>query len=613
MDDLDSSSDEGRAGLTTEPVYDSDDDERNGAGPAFDILDLMMPIFSGTKDDFGKELIPPLPLLFDRICEGREPVSRSNLFRLPLEVLALVVQNVPEASLASLALVNTDCRQLARARQFRSVRLDYSDHALAFIHKLQEEATERSNHHGLTHKPALGPCIRRLTVATHPGWVKYRHNVELSQSFSALPKTEQLRRLTLACNTFFGSYIPSIQDLLSNRSVLPHLELLDWEDNIALQPLFYDALANSTIQHLKLYRVRVDQVFTVNPPLSRASGSWPLRSLYLEVIPAMTNIELDISRLCTSFLQICAPSLESLTWATCSPNPLHTKGLDVSTRFPSLRHLRLEYLHLADDCLLQALVHDELTSLEVDTKRSSACADFFDRRGRVPALKIFVWSSSHLPESQSLTFLEANPQIVKLSMPLAASTTLLENRILPLLAQSFSNLTSLSLVWEGQNIPHQAIEHISQITTLKQLHLSAGDQYGWRHDWLIDHQVMRKHLRNLPMLETVAFSRDSYSNGFTTNCERYYVDGWRSLQDMLNENHTKETFEEEHRQWILQVAASYVEEMPQLKWLYFGQIPMAVEHCPESKRKIVRHLSNERDDCWTLLREMFGWKGLLPS
>ena len=612
MESLEDSDNERGADLTTDSVHDSDEEERNGSYGASDILDLMMPTFSGMKDDFGKELVPPLPLLFDRISEGKEPVSGSKLFRLPFEILALVVQNVPEASLASLALVNTDCRQLARARQFRSLRLDYSDCTLAIIRKLQEEAAERSNFRGFTRKPALGPCIRRLTIATHPGWIKYRHDIEL-RTFNELPKTEQSKRLTLAHNAFFGSYIPSIQDLLSKRSVLPHLELLDWEDNIALQPPFYDAMANSTIQHLKLNRVRVDKVFTVSPPLSQLSGSWPLRTLHLEPVPAMSNFDLDLSRLCTSLVQVCAPNLQSLTWAACHGKPLRTDGLDPSTRFPSLRHLRMTYLHLVDDCLLQLLVHNELNSLDIDTKGSSACTEFFERRGQVPGLQTFVWGSPHLPESQSLKFLEANPQIIKLSMPLSASAALLEDRVLPLLVQSFSKLTSLCLVWKGLNIPDQAMEHISQITTLEQLHLSAGDQYGWRHEWLIDHQVMRKYLHKLPMLGKIAFSRDSYSNGFTASCERYYVDGWRGIEDVLNENHTKEKFEEEHRQWILHVANGYVEDMPQLEWLYFGQIPMAVEHCFESRRKIARALTDERDECWTFLQEMFGWKGLLPS
>ena len=613
MESPEDSSDGERTGPTIEHPDDPGVEKRTGPYQGRQILDLMMPMFSGMKDDFGKELVPPLPLLFDRVSEGRKPVSGAKLLRIPLEVLALVVQKVPEASLASLALVNSDCRQLARSRQFSSLHFDYSDKTLAIIKKLLGEAVERLDHDGLTGKPALGPCIRRLTVATHPGWVTYRHDVELSESFNALPKKEQSKRLINAYDAFFGSYLTSIQHLLSNRTVLPHLELLDWEDMITLQPSFFDSITHSAIQHLKVYRIRVDKAFTINPPKSQPSRSWPLRSLYLEILPDMSNRDLDVSRLCTSILHVCAPSLQSLTWESCSPEDLHTDGLGPSPRFPSLRHLRLAYSSLVDVCSLQELVHDELNSLDVDTECSPACSEFFDRRGRVPALKIFVWSSFHLPESQSLAFLEANPQISKLSMPMAAPRTLLEDRILPLLAQSFSSLTSLSLVWSSLNIPCQAMEYISRITTLQQLHLSAGFQAGWRHDWLIDHQVMQRYLRNLPLLKKLAFSRDSYSNGFTPSCERYYVDGLRRLEDVLNENYTRETFEEEHRQWVLGVADGYVEEMSQLEWLYFGQIPMAVEQCPERKRKIAKALTTERDDCWTLLREMFGWKGLLPT
>lgn len=592
---------------------DSDDEERAASREAFDVLDLMMPMLSGQKDQYGKEVVPPLPLLFDRVSEGRKPVSRTRLLNVPLEVLALVVQRVPETSLASLALVNSDCRQLARSRQFASLQFDYSDRTLAIIDKLKEEAIDRSNLGGLTGKPALGPCIRRLTVATHPGWIKYRHNVELSENFNALPKIESSRRLTAAYHALFGTYYTSIQDLLSNRTVLPHLELLDWEDRITLQPSFFDAIVQSTIQHLKIFRIRVDKLFTIEMPTFQPSRSWRLRTLYLEVMPAMSNLKLDVSCVCTSILRACAPTLQSLTWDTCSRNPINTNGLGPCPRFPSLRHLRLAFLRFADVCYLSELVHDELTSLAVDTNSSSTSSAFFDSRGQIPALKTLVWDASHLPESQSIAFLKANPQISKLSIPNATPKTLLEDRILPLLAQSFANLTSLSLVWDDLSIPFQAMESIIKIITLQQLHLSAGTQLGWRHDWLIDHQTMRKYLRHLPLLKRIAFSRDSYSNGITVVCESYYVDGLRSIEDVRNSNHTREIFEEDHRQSTLREADDYLEEMPRLEWLYFGQIPMKVEQSLERGRRIARPLATERDSCWTLLQEMFGWKGLLPS
>ena len=595
-----------------EDIEDSDDEESVCSREDFDVLGLMMPTLYGDKNEYGRELVPPLPLLFDRVSEGRKPVSRSGLLNVPLEVLALVVQKVPETSLASLALVNSDCRQLARSRQFASLHFDYSDRTLAIIDKLKEEATDRSNLGGLTGKPALGPCIRRLTVATHPGWIHYRHNVELSEDFNALPKRESSKRLTAAYHALFGTYYTSIQDLLSNRTVLPHVELLDWEDKITLQPSFFDAIAQSTIQHLKIYRIRVDKLFTIDMPTFQPSRSWPLRSLYLELMPAMSNLKLDVSCVCTSILRACAPTLQSLTWDTCSRNPINTNGLGPCPRFPSLRHLRLAFLRFADVCYLSELVHDELNSLDVDPNTSSASSEFFDHRGQIPALKTLVWKASKLPEAQSIALLEANAQISKLSIPSAAPATLLEDRILPLLVQSFANLTSLSLVWDSLSIPFQAMESITKIVTLQQLHLSAGSQLGWRHDWLIDHQTMRRYLRDLPLLKKIAFSRDSYSNGITETCERYYVDGWRSIEDVMNSNHTKEIFEEDHRQSILREADGYLEEMPQLEWLYFGQIPMNVEQSLETGR-VAKPLATQRDGCWTLLQEMFGWKGLLPT
>lgn len=166
MEDFEDSVDEETAGPTAEHSNDSDDEEGLASHEDFDVLGLMMPMLFGEKDEYGKELVPPLPLLFDRVSEGRKLVSSTSLLNFPLEVLALVIQKVPETSLASLALVNSDCRQLARSRQFASLHFDYSDRTLAIIDKLREEATERSNLGGLTGKPALGPCIRRLTVAT---------------------------------------------------------------------------------------------------------------------------------------------------------------------------------------------------------------------------------------------------------------------------------------------------------------------------------------------------------------------------------------------------------------------------------------------------------------
>ena len=88
---------------------------------------LMPPSLFNHEDDSGSDVIPPLPLAFDRVNEGRAPSSGSPLFKLPFEILDVIFQNIDSSTLPNLALVNRDCRQLARSRQFASVCLNYSN------------------------------------------------------------------------------------------------------------------------------------------------------------------------------------------------------------------------------------------------------------------------------------------------------------------------------------------------------------------------------------------------------------------------------------------------------------------------------------------------------
>lgn len=578
----------------------------------FDVLELMMPTFSGIEDEYGKESFPPPSLSFDRVCEGRKPSSNVRLFSLPVELLAKIALYIPKASLASFAFVNSDCRQLARSRLFASVQFDYSDHACDMILSLLKEETERLANYGSTKKPALGACIRRITIATHPGWITYRHNIELSEKFTALPEAVKTERRIAANKMFFGSYLPSIQSLISNRAVLPHLELLDFEDRATLSPSFFNAIIRSTIQHLRLNRVGVNKVFTVNNPLSHSTQSSRLRSLYLDIIPSFGTItEIDTSPLSLSLVHLCASTLEALTWCDCTRRTLRTNILGPNPKLPSLRYLRLDWVRFEDDSLLQELIHDDLKAFEGSTDQTPASFRFFDSRGCVPGLETFVWSSFLESESASLSFLEANSQISKFSIPSSSSETLLNQRIIPLLLRCFHNLKSLNLTWDSMQISSTALEQISSIKTLEQLHLSAGFQAGWRHDWPIDHPIMRRYLSTLPLLKRLAFSRDSYSNGVHDTCERYYSDEFTKPEDLRNLDWTSEMFKEEHRNRMLREAEKYVADMPLIEWFYFGKIPMAVEWKAESGTKVARPLANEMDDAWTALREMFGWKGLM--
>lgn len=431
------------------------------ARPGTEILDVLMSMFSGSKDEYGKEEVPPLPLSFDRVNEGRPPRSSSQLLNLPTEILAVITRFVESNSLASLALVNSDCLQLARSLRFASIKLDYSDTSLHLLNKLLDEGRRRLRpclSDSGTSVPSIGACVRRITVSTHPGWVSYRHGVSLGEEyFTKLPESDQTERMVEASQAFFKQYIPRIEAIL-NSVILPHLELLDWEDQIALPQSFFETLALSTVKHLKLFRATLDYQFSIALKASLATYRWPLQTLYLELNQSIRRLGDETMSTCPlsrSILRLCSPTLVGLTLTTTLRNDPYTfidadnEGLP---QFPSLRRLNLGFLILNDTSILEALVTDSLRYLEVGSSWSPTYKDFFERRGQVSSLEAFVWQG---PEAVDLplTFLGANNQITKLAFVYDVSSTLLETRILPLLTDHFGNLTSLQLLFEGTLYP----------------------------------------------------------------------------------------------------------------------------------------------------------------
>lgn len=104
-----------------------------------DISDLL-----NSSQYHCKDVPSLLPLLFDRVFEGRATTSPSHLLTLPSELIATILQHLSSASLASLALVNSECLQLARPYQFVTVKLDGSHFSIQIIQSLQAEASGRS-------------------------------------------------------------------------------------------------------------------------------------------------------------------------------------------------------------------------------------------------------------------------------------------------------------------------------------------------------------------------------------------------------------------------------------------------------------------------------------
>ncbi|KAF5337510.1 hypothetical protein D9757_014718 [Collybiopsis confluens] len=101
------------------------------------------------------------PLPFDRANRGKPSRSPFPFFQLPVEVLNDVAPHIPPADLEALALVDRDCRQLARSVQFFYVKLTYSDVSLGMLETLLAEMMLGARKES---SQTLASCIRHLAL-----------------------------------------------------------------------------------------------------------------------------------------------------------------------------------------------------------------------------------------------------------------------------------------------------------------------------------------------------------------------------------------------------------------------------------------------------------------
>lgn len=549
--------------------------------------------FSDTKDDYGKEAVP---LTLHRLLEGRSLIPETKLLSLPVEVLAIVVAAIPSESLNNIAQVNPAWRQIACSLQFPSLCLDYSERSWEIVQKLSRESFARADpaNDRRTNRLALGPYIRRLTIATSNEWLFRYYGVKRDEVFGALPQAQMSIQLQRARQDYFWVYLPTIKHILNNQITLPNLQLLDIRDAAPFHPTLLDVFTNSTLKHLKMSCVRFNPLRAIRPAQSYPQGSWPLQSLHLEIKPVERDRRLDLSRLSLSLLLHCSSKLKLLTWVghRYGEIPISTNHLERIPSFQSLRHLRLRALRFADTGLLQKLVHDNLVSLDVSP---SLNRDFFNSCGQILKLQLFVCDTPSTWIANSITFLQNNNHVSKLAISDPLRAFVIEAHILPLLGRSFSQLRSLSMIWDQEeyDISEHALDLISRISSLEQLHLSVGTPEGWVSEWDIDSEKMRHYLSRLPRLKKLAFTADEYRpDGFEIDHE------------------TDEGVDDDHRRRALDEADLYLEVMPQLEWLFIGQIPWAVEEDSDGVRELVEIPRLHIGDYWTVLNEMFGWRGM---
>ncbi|KAI1619857.1 hypothetical protein EDD37DRAFT_613563 [Exophiala viscosa] len=543
----------------------------------------------------GSDISPGCPHAHPIISSCQSKSSRaSNHSFLPIEVLTRIQSFLPANELVNFALVNSDCRQIARSIWFETLVFDYDFKRLRLSESRQSSALN------------LGACIRRMVVATNGECFQSLHATEYDtlERVSGDEKEQQLQR---AADYYFGSYIPSLTYIVGR--CLPNLELLDWRDKLKIGPKLLQTALQSPILHLRLNGTIINQELIEAFRKIEPQHTSRLQTLDIELSKGKFGHQAGHSfDLVARMSKYCNSSLRTFRWngvytrlgdgeeAGESPEPLPP--------LLNIRDLTLTSLRMRSPKDVQALLPSglacKLVRLEVDSP-DVYTVQHIDTFTEIPTLKeLALTNIMGVP----LSLIEANSQLDLLSIIVCDDQAdIMDNTLLPLLCRRFHNLRSLAIEYGSARtqVSNSALQYISQLKSLERLHLSAGERYLWRKTWLVDHHAIRQCVRQLPKLKSLALSRDTYhpdiSNTNGDHYERYYTS-----PDLLTARDSKEhqlisrrydeltggnfegelkwKFEMIHRRRMLLKAYKYIylryEDGPSLDSLYFGELPASM-------------------------------------
>ncbi|KAF5482908.1 hypothetical protein CGCF413_v015508 [Colletotrichum fructicola] len=605
-----------------------------------DVSSMMMGKFSGGPDLFGKEPGARLPLLFTKVMEARPAASQSLLFRLPPEILGDIMDLIADEkpSLASLALVNSDCRQLARSCQFAVVTFDYSPASRQLAQLLSTEAASR----GPQSRGRIGPCIRHVKVASDPGWLSGFHK-ELHDSIWGADRGE----ITDAVREHIGSlqkkaeleYVANHQmPILFGIGAMPNLEAISWLDGLCQSPYLFTTLAGSSVQHIKFHGTVSEGLLGILDQLP-AHSFQQVRCLDLNFTlcgdsqhkveeVTITDCDTDTAKapdngdsfakwkpqsdchVIAALIKRCEQSLETLVVHRMFPMGTTEKRLSLSSRDINLRSLRtLNLSHCqVDSTALCVMVCPSLRHLSMPWEWDESFLSCETLRDLETLVVPFVRETPGKPYTTSplMKFLNRHPHIKKLCLG-HGPDAFIDNHLMPCLSNgSWANLNSLSLTWKGPGMEESTRPHIARVSesalaaigsldTLEQLSLTAGVNCGWRRQWLIDHDAVRESLKGLTRLKRLAISRDTYPVPYNLEEPEYYYEikvvdpedrKLANKRDWMNElepiedsddgimDPADEIWEYAHRYKMFKQAEKYAEVIPTLEWVYCGEWPM---------------------------------------
>jgi len=394
------------------------------------------------------------------------------------------------------------------------------------------------------------------------------------------------------------AHVEPLLHLLATKQALPHIEALDWNIPLLITSRsVLEIIASSPVKHIKVPDLSITSDVLAVTAQGSSSLSFPLQTLFLqnfinwheheeEMTRQILIPNFDLARLCASTVEtlgLCAfqyhyRDIESGCWMVRSEKDQVPQ--ESYPDFPRLRNLHVSICSCPPS-LLKPLFNASLTFLFLSIHECSLARRFFKCYGRIPTLHTFAFVTNSLDEKFLdciLPFLKANSQLEKVCSSTRLPPQFLEGKLLPLLATSMPSLTSLIILWRADSIEESGLKLLGSLKGLKYLTFGCY-KYRWRKSmWLINHEITRKHLRDLSNLKALHLQGDTYRSNPASilfeDIEDYYENQYlefdwpgrsrpRRLNDVWMDYHINMVFNQGYK---------YHENMPNLEMLAIGRV-----------------------------------------
>ncbi|KAI1781365.1 hypothetical protein F4818DRAFT_398809 [Hypoxylon cercidicola] len=534
------------------------------------------------------------PVSFNRVIEGSSIASTSSiLFTIPTEILELIIGYVAsdKSHLASLALVNSACRQLARSCQFKSIVLDYGSTATKVLALLSKEAAQRyRSADRVSISPSLGICVRQLMINASSYWSSVESFMPSTRHSETVVDDDELataRSVASILNEHLEHlYWPTVLLVIPT---LPNLQSLTME-SCELGDEVLDCLMGSSIKHLKL-RGQFQRI----PNVRLGRNSCPLETLSVDTSWDFHSAfdhpgQLDSSAFYQGLLELCCSSLRCLELAQRDFPGKKDRPISFDIKFPELKTLQIGWFTSVDARAVSCLVREGLSSLSIPYD------DPPSELGQINTLDTLILYGNEATGSAPARLIKSNTQIRSLAIRHGRSDTFLRHAIQSL--RYHENLKSLSLIWEENDIPEASLEQLSFLSQVEVIHISAGELFGWPHDWFVDHSIIGGYLSRLVNLRRLIIQRDTYLP----------PPGVEDIVDPMRYYHFRKPGSRRwatHEARMLDHASMYVRLLPRLEFIHIGQVLFTVKKNGEFRKPIVTGSAWVGENEYEVLKEEF--------